>query len=73
MNPQPAICPDEGLVYLNTADWTMLLGRKLFGMRNFRLLAELSTEPVCFCPRSCVDDQACINLHHLITVDKSSL
>ena len=37
MNPQPAICPDEGLVYLNTGDWTMLLDRKLFGMRNFPL------------------------------------
>src|SRR5437588_2870721 len=29
-------CLDEGLVYLNTTDWSMLLGRKLFGMRNFR-------------------------------------
>ncbi len=36
MNPQPAVCPDEGLIYLNTKDWRMLLGRKLFGIRNFR-------------------------------------
>src|SRR6266446_6515316 len=29
-------CVDEGLAYLNPIDWTMLLSRKLFGMRNFR-------------------------------------
>ena len=39
LNPQPAVCPDEGPAYLNTEDWNMLLGKKLFGMRNFRLLA----------------------------------
>jgi hypothetical protein len=27
--------PDEGLIYLNTKDWRMLLGWKLFGMRKF--------------------------------------
>src|SRR5216683_5564512 len=39
LNPQPAVCPDEGPAYLNTEDWSKLLGKKLFGMRNFRLLA----------------------------------
>src|SRR5437588_12438727 len=29
-------CLDEGLVYLNPTTWSMLLGRKLFGMRSFR-------------------------------------
>src|SRR5260370_29042574 len=29
-------CVDEGLAYSNTTDWSMLLSRKLFGMRNFR-------------------------------------
>src|SRR5258708_20677258 len=29
-------CVDEGLAYLNTTDWRMLLSRKLFEMRTFR-------------------------------------
>jgi hypothetical protein len=29
-----AVCPDEGLIWLNTEDWRMLLGRKLFEMRS---------------------------------------
>jgi len=27
---QPAFWPDERRIYLNTADWSMLLGKKLF-------------------------------------------
>jgi hypothetical protein len=34
-SPQPALLADKWMFYLNTAGWSMLLVKKLFGMSTF--------------------------------------